>query len=643
MARFDLDAWAISPDAVGARFASRDLRGALGFLASDRWKVPEGVAALVRPEAGAERLFPAGDEAAGPFEAVAVRTGDHVLEYIFPGLLSAGDIPFDAAAEAEVFVDASDPVCLRDFAGVFLAGRREAGRRELAAAFGPSVEEVLRKFVSARKPEELVRGDHSDAVEAELRVALKKEFFEAGLTLSGVRRVEFQSEDFGKILEERVGATVEEERARRREIIREAWLKDQKAEVLTNREVSDLVRALEHEGALKELGRRREKLLAEKELQAISQKADEERLEKDARNVSSLMKSLEEAGFKDVFRKFLDIAREEARGPLPVGSVDPRLHGVLEARTRRLLCAAGRRILAFRPGKPAPAEVRDFGAELGMVRSVRILDGEGGPVLAAGAQFGVWLEPAAGGDRRAFRIPGAGANRGGVNSAAAFGAFLYASHSDFGLVRWPLADPGKGEIVRRDLTRGRDTCRAVQCGPLDRLVFAAGNDVLSLLPESLEGTPSVFPGPGEAVTSVALTKRSLFAGTAGGEVLRWDLAAPDAAPRREIAKRPDPVFMVKVCAFAGAPHLLVGSQGFAVVAKALESEAEISYPCDLPVRWVDGASDFLYGVERDGRRIFAWEAGNPRAKPLEIPVDERIQDLAVWREAGPAPAAEPPA
>ncbi|MCU0722395.1 MAG: hypothetical protein MUC63_02055 [Planctomycetes bacterium] len=640
MARFDLESWVASPDAVGARFASRDLRGALGLFSSGRLKVPEGVAVLVRPEAGPERLVPTGDEAQGPFEAVAVRTGDHALEFRFPRLLAQGDFPFDVLAEVEVFVDASDPEALRDFAEAFLQARREAGRAELIAALAPRVEESVRKFVASRPADELARGDHSDALEASLRDELKKDLFEAGLSFSGLRRAEVRSEEFGKVLEERLGATVEEERARRQKIAREAKAAEAKDEILSNREVQDLLRKAQHEGALREIELRKEKLLAEKELQKVAEAAAEERLEKDARSVSNLKRVFEEAGLKDFFEKAVAVAREEARGGAkPAGGIDPRLHGVPEGRARRLLCAAGRRVLAFAPRKPAPAEVHDFGSELGMVRSVRVLGGKEGPLLAAGAQFGVWLKPLAGGPPRAFRISGAGANRGGVNAAALHGEALFATHSDFGLLRWALSEPGKSEALRRDLTGGRDTCRAAQVGPLERLFLSAGSEVISLLPESLDGTPTVFAGAPDAVTSVALTQRSLFAGTSGGEVLRWELAEPEAGPRREIAKRPDPVYMLKLCGLQGAPHLLVGSQGYAVLAKALEAEAEVSYPCDLPVRWVDGASDFLFGVEREGRRVYVFEAGNPRARPLEIPVDERVQDLAVWREADPAQGA----
>jgi hypothetical protein len=115
-------------------------------------------------------------------------------------------------------------------------------------------------------------------------------------------------------------------------------------------------------------------------------------------------------------------------------------------------------------------------------------------------------------------------------------------------------------------------------------------------------------------------------------VLRWEFESPDVAPRREIAKRPDPIFMLKVCAFNGLPHLLVGSKGYSVLTKALEMDMEVSYPSDVRIRWVDGASDSLFGVDRDGRRLMVWQAGNPRGRPMEIRSSERIQDLCVLLE-----------
>lgn len=640
MARFDMDRWLQDEATIGARFASRDLRGGLGFglFSPDRMKVPEGVAVRVTYDDGSVAVLEEGEEAVGAFQAVAVKTRPFRLLFELDGLLSREDLPFRFTAEIEAEIDAG-PDGLQDFAGAHLAEGDAVACDDLRRAFLPEVAMAARNFVASREAADLARRDHTAEIEVALHEALRRDFFEGGITLREVEQVRLHSDAYERILEDKIEATVEEEKANRREIIRAAWIKDQKDEILSHREVQDLMRALEHEGALKEIERRREQLMAEGELQKIAQDSAQRKLAEEARTASNMMKILEEAGFKNVFEKFLEIARGEVAGSTT--GVDPRLHGVPEDRTHRILCAAGREILAFEPRETRPAEVHALGAgDLGMLRSVQCARQGSRRVLVAGAQFGVYLLEA-GRPVAPFRIPGAGDKRGGVNAAAVLDGHLFATHSDYGLLQWPL-EGGEARFVRPDLTAGKKTVRGVQTGPLGRLLFAADAEIYSFLPGTLEGPPTVFAGASDSITALVATERSLFAGTAAGDVLRWEFEAPGEPPTREIARRPDPVFMVKTCSVAGLPRLLVGWKGYGLLAKALETETEVSYPCETRVRWVDGASDFLYGVDRDGRRLFAWEAADPRARPVELRSRERIQDIAVQRESeagAPAPDA----
>ncbi|MHC4599623.1 MAG: hypothetical protein ACYS47_11510 [Planctomycetota bacterium] len=625
MGRIDLQEWLRDDEGVGARLSSRDLRGALGLFASDRLEVPRGTAAWIHHADGSHTLLKAGKEAEGEFEAVLVKTRPFVLEFRFHNLLASDDLPFTFTAVAELSVDGSDIEALKDFGGFFLPDRAMADRDDVQEVLLPDIEEAARNYAASHEAAYLARGERSAEIEAALREGLKRTLFEAGLTLREVSQVHFESEEYKPILE-----------AKQRDIIRQAWLKDQKDELLSQEEVKDLVRALEHEGALKELERRREKLQAEKELQALSQKAVEEKLQKSERTASNVVKLLEEAGFKNVVDSFRNLAREEVQSKTGArgSGLDPRMHDAPEARTKRILCVAGKKVLAFRPDQTSPAEVHSAEAgKLGMLRSVRVVRLGGKEVIAAGAQYGVYLFEA-GEAPRAFPIPSAGDKRGGVNAVALHKDGLYATHSDYGLLRWKILeeDHEAGGAVRADLTEGKSTCRGVRIGPLDRLFLSAGPEVYSLLPERLEGTPTVFRGGADAVTTFAVTSLSLFAGTAGGEILRWELAEPDLPPRQAMAKRPDPVFMLKICSLAGIPTLVMGSKTYSLVTRALEMDSEVSYPAEARIRWVDGASDYLYGVDRDGRRLMVWEAGRPRAKPMEIRSQERIQDLFVWRE-----------
>ncbi len=636
MAKVDLDKWMADGMTVALRIRSEELRDFLGLniFSSGTLEVPPGAAALVMLGQGKTRMAKAGEKLEGDFEILLLKDRRFSMRVAVGDLRSADDYPFSLEAEISAGVDVLGEDAAADFAHTVMAELSEATTETVEKLLMPRIEEIARNFAASQSADDLARGDRSADVEKALRSGLRKLCFESGIDIDDVAGLKLASPEFEKVREARLGASMEEERSRRLEIIRQAWVKDQKNEVLSEKEVKEFIKALEHEGALKEIERRKQKAEAERELHAILEEKERAEVENEIRNASQAMELLEKAGFKNVFERFLEIA--EKRGPGRSGEDlrKAQAHGIRAGSTRRLLAASGGKVLAFDPSRPgqAPAESYDLaGLGLGMARSVRTDRVDGAPCVLAGGQFGLSLMCEADGFApRVFRIPGAGENKGGVNSALVAGRSVFAAHSEFGIIRWPI-EGGEGKPARADLTSGENTVRGLRRGDDDTFYFAAGANVYSFISPDLEGTPTCYEGADSAVTALWVTRAAVFAGTKSGELFRWKIGEP-RGPQREIQKGVDPVYMIKTALVDGRPCLLVGWKGYGVLAKVLETDSQVQFLSDARIRWVDGESDYVFGVDREGRRILVWKTADKSKRHLEFVTDDRIQDIWVWRD-----------
>jgi len=634
MAQVDIDKWLKDRDTVAIRIRSADLKDFLGLniFSTGSVEVPVGTVGLAFNHRRDRSLLRPGQTVEEEFELSLVKDVPLMVPFSLAQLHSKDDYPFDVAFHLVLSVDCLSVDAVADFA-VGLFGRRDAVTTGTLKRFLQNdVKEALKNFVSAEAAEDLIRGDRSADIEKAVRSALKRVFFENGFDLDDVTELRIQSESFETVRDERLGAVIEEERSKRREVIRKAWKKDQLNEVMNEKEVKEFVKALEHEGALKEIERRKEKAEAEKELWGLTQDKETEKFQAELQNASQVMEVLENAGFRNVFERFLEIA-DKRSSSLSAGDMRrAQSHGIRARRTHRLLAATGTRVLAFDPASPGqrPAEVFDLSkGSLGMIRSIRSDRVGEDTVLLAGAQYGVYvLRESEGFAPKALAIPGAGDLRGGVNAAVTAPDTVLATHSEYGIVSWPL-DGGEGTFLRPDLTQNAPTVRGLRRGPSDSYFFAAGKKIFSFLNPALEGTPTVYEGADAAITALWVTRAAVFAGTKSGDLLRFSFGEP-CSPRREIAKGVEPIFMIKTALLDLKPCLLVGWKGYGVLAKVLETDSQVQFLSDVRVRWVDGESDYVFGVDREGRRILVWKTTEKNTRHAEFITEERVQDIWVW-------------
>jgi hypothetical protein len=90
--------------------------------------------------------------------------------------------------------------------------------------------------------------------------------------------------------------------------------------------------------------------------------------------------------------------------------------------------------------------------------------------------------------------------------------------------------------------------------------------------------------------------------------------------------------MLKIAEFGNEPYLLVGAKDYLVHCLSLSSQNTMDFQAKEPVRWVDGASDYIYGVERNGYKIFVWSIDTPTQPILIWRAPDKIQDICIVKE-----------
>jgi hypothetical protein len=306
-------------------------------------------------------------------------------------------------------------------------------------------------------------------------------------------------------------------------------------------------------------------------------------------------------------------------------------------RTRRLYAALGKSVLAFDPAaaaaREAPKETYDHGAgPLGYLRSARAVRTRDGRFVCAGAQRGVYVtregEPR---DTRELRFPWEPKGQGGVNAVAYLDGYFYATHSELGLFRWDAYGIARPEQILPDVTGRNEATRGAVVGPDGRLWFSSGAEVYSA--DMIRGGTDVveYRGASAEVTSFVVTASALFAGTRSGRILRWALSDP-TAPREVGLRKNEPIYMLKLAEIHGEPHLLVGAKEHGLSALSLEDGRTFDYRAEEQIRWVEGATDFVFGVSRAGYSIHVFEAGRLDREAFAIRLADRVQDISIDKE-----------
>jgi hypothetical protein len=598
--------------------AARIPKAELGGIFEKKIKVPPNVVALVTTPEGKREVALPGDEKSKPQEVMLVREGETALEYALEGLLSSDGLAVRVKASLVVAVR-KEEIDLNLFRRNILKRKKTYTVDQLHGYFQGPLKEIVTAFVRARDGKALYAPDVASELGTAVREGLKPFLFEGGFKLNAVQNIDIYSESF----EKEQMATEEVRSTERVEALRKALSFRRAEEEIRLQSELKKQRIEETLGRYEDIRGR----LGNDDLRATILLLEDEKTK------ARLIESLIERELPEEAQQRLEISklREEVKAWITDLSKQMRVRlgdGGPRQVARSLLAVAGKEVLAYDPKKfgpgARPTERHDFSeGELGYLRSVRYVADRN--VLLAGAQDGVYVKDLGTGDVREFAFPQRGQGKGGVNASAVYGNDLFATHSEQGLFKWDLHGISRGEAILKEATSRNPSTRGAQVAE-GHLFFCTGPEAYAI--DLVSWRTTDFRGFGDPITSIAAIPPYLFGGTKLGVILQWKLDAP-GNPQALSLRESNPIYMMKFARVNNVPSLVIGAKDFRVNVKGVDDEVITAYLSGVAIRWVDGSSDEIFGVDREGYRVYVWDVKSPQRARASIRLDEKVQDIGL--------------
>lgn len=590
---------------LAIKISSQDLTG---FFRKSL-TIPLHTAGLALFHDGTSGLFPEGREVAGHFDLVLAKAGEIPLRFVFGDLKTADGARIAATAGLTLSLATSRVDLFRDFCRAYFNFPGTYSLQDLKSQVAPEVRRLLAAYMASKPAADLHRADHAADLGPRLQEGLERFLFDGGVRA-------------GKILElSQVSREYEERHASEKRRVDE---QRRSAEVIEKKEAR-----------LKRLAG----ILKDQDVQSLLTKVPDERLkgllyaklmEDDAVQLTA-----EElvSKAKDCGEEVVQVIYKAMETLLSNGaSISPE--EVTTANVERIYAATGNKVLELDPDGGLQSRVYTFKDPL---RSVRTVESARGPFLVGGSKRGVStvrLDDTL--EVLEYPLPQVGQIRGGVNSVALAGDSIFATHSEYGLARWPADRPGDApDMLYENLTRRSKTTRAVQVQE-GRLLFASGSHVYSARADAA-GEPVKYVSSIESpVTCIAAAAKTIFAGTESGSIVCWKVDAPDQ-PVVLVRKR-EPIVNLRLARICAIPHLIYSARDLSVRARVIGQNLETSYESDgAPIGVLDAASDVICASDGDGRRLLLWEATAPTKPARAVDIwrhsDKPVLDLWMKKSA----------
>jgi hypothetical protein len=311
--------------------------------------------------------------------------------------------------------------------------------------------------------------------------------------------------------------------------------------------------------------------------------------------------------FQDLLRSFSEPERAQMYAALW------QLAGA-SRRTRWIAVASGAEVLLFQPDNlRKPARRIRVPETLGPLRSLSMDERcrEAG-VLIAGAGVGVHLLDLETGSVRASLHGPVGASPkevlGGINAAAMSDDRVFATHSELGLLAWPQPRGGESpaaETLWPELTAHAQTVRCARVAE-GRVWFAADEMVYSSLLGS-EQHPTAYAGSESPITALAVADDVVYAGTAAGELLAWQLDEPHAHRMLRPASGQS-IESIHVVNTGGIQRLIVADRSRGLTELVIADRFSRAYESgSISVRRAAAAEDLLAAMNDNRDRLLVWD------------------------------------
>lgn len=598
MSKFELRTWLADRSLLAARLTDQD---GTGFLRK-RFHVPAQTVALVSPVGAKPHVAYEGEELAGKYDAVLLKQGEAAVEYRLEGLLAKDEVPVTVELMFFVQIESDEDVYIRDFCKNIFSTGSQFTTNDLKSYLGFDVRKVMGAFIGLHPVDDLLRSHILAQVEEALKTELERTLFGKGLGFRKVGKFEATSRQYDRMKLERARVAEKVER---------------------------------HEHDLLDVDRRGEKIrrlldmVRSEDMQKLLEGVKDERLRgvvyaklmgPDLRSLSVVEM---QARLSDVDDEILGVLLRALSAGMPGGATFPA-EGIPATKSVQVFVVAGLTVMAFDPAHPEKRGEYRFAEPL---RSVRLQEkgtngaanGTPSRVLAGGKATCFVMEWEGKQAVTEYPLPKGKRPRGGINSAAVWGEELFATHSEYGLARWRLDRPGeRAEVMFEELTQQHKTTRSVMVSSEGVLFFASGSHLYSVDLSQRRLTPVKWkPAIQGSITSIDVSGDVVAAAggdDTSGSVIAWRTSEPESGS--VLVRKKEAVLGVHLTKINGMPQILFVTRDHGVVARVLGQSLETIYQSgEHALGLVDGASDFVCGVDTPGRRLFFWNAANP-AKPV---------------------------
>lgn len=651
MSNLDLKTWSANKDQIALCFAPSGLK----YIFGKGFTIPEGTAGLVyRGQDGV--IFAEGGQPVDNYERVfLVKVGEIPLSFQFSHLLSKDDHSMEVNLQFEFRITPQETY-LQLFSGNVLDGETSLNRKELSRYFRKPIKEAVSHFMATQPAQSLYKEDVRGEMEESIKKEIQPFLFDAGMELVALRHVDVFSESYEEVLERDRDLKLKQAEIKNKEVLQNMQKRLLLEEVSAKKEAEELEKFLAYQGLQKELDFRNQikkkkqenklqefedlyQKLGQDETKALIFLLEDEEMKAELINhlierdmTEEQLVAKKQREFQKDMEDKLNFFKEQLNVLSKSGAATPFVAATVEPKfaTRRVYVCCGQQVLSFDPKTnrhpEQPKELYEFdGKGLGYLRSVRVFDDH----VLAGAQEGVYLWNIRKEDiLRPFPFPRETKGRGGVNSALLHDDKIYASHSEQGIVIWDTLGISPPSYLLEDVIRDRDSVRGITLHN-DSIYFSIGHQVCAS-PAPFEKA-TLYSGSETSITSFVLWGDYILAGNKNGRILKWRLDDP-TSPSELNLRKSTPIYMLKVAEFGENPHLLVGAKDYGVHTVSLETELSTDFQSRDPIRWVEGASDFIYGVDRSGYKVHVWKVDKPSEPMMTWRLPDKVQDITIVTE-----------
>lgn len=574
MSAFDPEQFARSSNLVARLARADDLFG----LLRRRIVTPHGCAALVWRSDSAPALFASGSEvsADGVRELLLIRTAPLELDYAFERLTSQDGFEFAATIHCQVHI-VPQREDLVSFRTSVLGSRNTANTEHVRQWCTETVHAAAAHFARQLEATKLADPTEWDAFDTALSERFKPLGFSSGLALGRDPRSKWTSDAYGVSQRARQTARMRQERLDEDARLRSASVEARKSRL--------------------------------SELESLVARAKQVAEQAGGAGVADLVKAFDPTQRGDFYRGLLAANRPDRP-------------------TTAVIAVAGDELLFFDPANTRqPSKRITLAGPLGGLRSAQLVAVEDRHEIVVGAARGLHRIDSSGDVHGTLSTPGDANPRGGFNAAAATDGFMFATHSELGVWRWPIAADGAGEKCLLDVTHAAKTIRGIQSDSTGRLWMAIDDFVVAWRP-TVADPPMRWKFPSN-VTALLVADNSLFVALSDGRVLHRPSLDDDTQER--ICGPGGTIDSLAWTPGGGIPRLIVANGAPQAHMLVIGDASRTEYRGHAGIRSLTATEDTIAGITHARDQIVLWRMETPEEPAAMIPVSRicgrTIQDV----------------